>query len=292
MVIPLVIISLYFSYHGAFWDFIDGLILFNIVHLNRPWDTSLLNIVAGIVGALLSGYTTMIVPMLMGFASILLVLMRRMRMFKNDLFMWLRSDRFAILLLSFPFPFLWSLLDFQWYPDFYVFLPYAAIGFGWFLHQALSAIAMKSGITVLSRKLFFMLLCGILVFTATVNYHLTTSDGMRLQQQWANEITARFGENIRCLSIGIPQALVLLHEKNPNPYVFIINGIDNYIDAKTSDGIDGWIAEVEQYEPDVIFYGPTNGRFVSKLESWLESTYRTTTIGEWKIYFSDRASLN
>jgi hypothetical protein len=234
----------------------------------------------------------MFIPILLGFVGIFLLFIKRMRLFKNELSTWLTNDHFTIVLLSFPLPFLWSVLDFQWYPDFYVFLPYAAIGFGWVMKLTLSVAVGKDDLTSLSRKLLFVIFCSMLVLTAIANYHLTASDGLRVQQQWASEITARFGKDAKYVSIGVPQALVLLHETNPNPYAFIISGIDDYIEAKTPDGMEGWIAEVEQYEPDVIFYSPINGRFVSKIESWLESTYRTTKIGEWKTYFSDRASLN
>src|SRR3712207_9105294 len=39
-------------------------------------------------------------------------------------------ETFAPVLLSLPFPVIWSMMDFQGYPDFFVFIPYVAIGFG------------------------------------------------------------------------------------------------------------------------------------------------------------------
>ena len=43
----------------------------------------------------------------------------------------------AAFLLSFLAPVIWSVLDFQGYPDFFVFLPYFAISFAWMVFLTL-----------------------------------------------------------------------------------------------------------------------------------------------------------
>lgn len=284
ILIPLIVISLYFLYKGAFFEFVDGFTLFNINHLNRPGDTSLLAIFIRILSAVFAGYATMVIPILLGFAAILMVFIWRIRLHKSSTILWLSEDHFSALLISFPIPFVWSMLDFQWYADFFIFLPYAAVGFGWLLHNALRGIANLDQITTSTENAFFLIICGVLIIAAFANYRRTASKELDLQIVWSNEVTSRFGSDVKLVSIGVPEALVLLHKTNPNPYVFIINGIDNQIDAKTPGGFDGWLENLWRYQPDIIFYGSTNGKLKPKLEKWLESHYQETTIGEWKTY--------
>lgn len=115
----------YFYYHGALYDFLDGFVLFNFLFLERGSFSA-----AALLGTAASNiilpYSTMLVPILIGLVVIL-------RLYFQRPFEY----RFLPILLSFPAPVLWSLRDFQLADDFYVFLPYAAIGFGGFLAAAI-----------------------------------------------------------------------------------------------------------------------------------------------------------
>jgi hypothetical protein len=202
---------------------------------------------------------------------------------------WLSRDRFCALLTSLPFPLLWSALDFQWYPDFYVFLPYAAIGCGWLLHLAFRGLDQRAVKTSLVRNCCFVAACLVLLGVATYHYRHTASTELELQRAWANEAVSSYGDGGKLVSIGLPEALVLLHETNPNPYVFIINGIDNRIEATATGGFTGWLVKLIQYDPQVIFYGSTRGRFVPQLEDWIAGRYVKTTVGEWTVYVKDPA---
>lgn len=177
------------------------------------------------------------------------------------------------------------MLDYQGYADFYVFLPYAAIGFGWLLFSVFHVVNNISKITAVTKELFFLMLCGVLIISATVDYRARAPKRLELQKAWANEAASLvLGADIKTVSIGNPQALVLLHKTNPNPYIFVINGIDNHIHANTPGGFDGWLESLRLYDPDIIFYGATDGKFKPKLEYWLGSLYQEKTIGKWTVY--------
>jgi len=81
--------------------------------------------------------------------------------------------------------------------------------------------------------------------------------------------------------------MVLLHKTNPNPYLFIIAGIDNKIDATTPSGFEGWLEELERYDPSVIALGPIGGKFKPMLTDWLQSHYRETKVGDWTLFVKD-----
>ena len=79
--------------------------------------------------------------------------------------------------------------------------------------------------------------------------------------------------------------MVLLHRTNPNPYLFIMNGVDNKINADTPGGFDGWLRQIETYSIDVIVAGrQIKGKFVPKLFAWLKKHYNKRMIGGWTIY--------
>lgn len=276
--IPVIIVSLYFLYKGGFYEFVDVTILFNMRYLERIPSSPLEHIVRPI-RAVYTGYATMMIPIILGILMVCIMYMWRIKLHEGSIPSLISKDRFAALLISFPAPILWSVLDFQDCPDFYVFLPYVAIGFGWLLCLALDQIAAKDiGLTV--QKTYFLLLCVALVGSAAVYYRRTAENGLVKQYQWAQNVECLLGEDGKFVSIGLPEILVLLHMTNPNPYVYINGGIDNRINANTPGGFDGWLEELGRYDPSVIALGPTDGRFKGKLMNWLQTHYQETKVDE------------
>src|SRR5690606_25294717 len=106
--IPLLIVSGYFIYKDAFYDFLDGTFLFNITNLERP-DASILSNIRNFFRAVYQGYITMTIPISLGFLAILLMGIWRIKLHGNNFPVWLSQDRFAVMFLSFPIPFVWSM---------------------------------------------------------------------------------------------------------------------------------------------------------------------------------------
>jgi hypothetical protein len=159
-------------------------------------------------------------------------------------------------------------------------LPYIAVGLAWALAPGYRALG-KAGKAV--QTVGLVLVCAILIYSAAYNYRQTTSADLALQRAWAKEAVARYGAE-RVLSIGVPEAMVVLHRTNPTPYLFVINGIDNRIEATTPGGFEGWLDQLAAYDPDVIFYGSARGRFAPRLEEWIKDRYQRATAGEWTLY--------
>ncbi len=280
--VPLLVIGGYFLFEGAFNDFVDGTFLFNITHLERP-STSIFTNIRNMFRAVYLGYTTMAIPIALGFLAILMMSIWRIQKHKT-IRSWLSEDRFAILLLSFPIPFIWSVMDFQDYPDFFVFLPYAAIGFGWLLYTTVQNLEKAFEIPKMAARGFIFVTCVVLIGAAAVNYKTTATEELNAQKAWADEVVRRFGDDVKIASIGVPEALVLLHKTNPNPYAFIIYGIDNRIHAKSEGGFDGWLEQLKAYNPMLVFFGVTHGKHIPKLEVWLAESYNKSSIGEWEVF--------
>lgn len=284
--LPLALITIYFVIQDAFVDFWGGMFLFNLSYLNRT-GTSLVGNIKGFLAAIYEGYPTVSIPILIGFLAIIFIFFRRLQQHQNRFFVWLAEDHFAGLLLTFPVPFFWSLLDFQGYADFYIFLPYAAIGFGWFLQQALQAVAQQESVAPIMKHLLFIGVCLALVGGAAMYYAKTANNDLQTQQEWANQTANAYGINGKTIAINVPEAMVLLHRANPDPYVFVKNGIDEWIETAVPGGFTGWLSDLQTYNPSVIFYREAPGKHMPSLEAWLASEFQKKMVGNWTIYVKE-----
>lgn len=284
ILIPIVVISLYFLHKGALSDLVDGAILFHLNYLERG-PSSLLNHLRGPIRAVYVGFTVMAIPIALGFLVVCMTYMWRMKLHGGSILRLLARDRFAALLLSFPALVIWSLLDFQGYGDFFVLLPYVAIGFGWLLYLALEGLMKTVDIRPALQMTWFLVLCATLIGSAAMNYYVTAENGLDDQRQWAQWVESRFGRDSKIVSIGEPSILVLLHSTNPNPYVYIISGFHNRIEAKTPGGFEGWLEELEREDLSVIALGKVRPSQVrTRLIAWLETRYQETHVGEWTLF--------
>lgn len=286
VLIPLVIVSLYFWYKGALYDLVDGTILFNLYHLERtPYP--LLKHITRPIWLVFTYYSSMALPIFIGFFMVFVMYVWRSRLYGSSFVNLVRKDPFSALLLSFPICIILSLIDLQGYPDLYIFLPYVALGFGWLLHVALDSVLKikESGTTI--QKVFLFLLCVILLGSAAYNYVVTANHGLRAQRQRAQQIESQFGAEAKIVSIGVPEILALLNKTNPNRYVFITGGVYNKINATTPGGFEGWLDELERYDPSVIAYRESGGRFKPMLMQWLLRHYQKTKVGTWTLFVRD-----
>jgi hypothetical protein len=302
---PLLVIVGYFYYYGALGELLDGVVLFNALYLTRGdytttplvymvvsdptlsqtlLDPSLLwESVSGVV----LPYITMLGPIVIGLAMII-------RLY----FLKPYQYRFAPILLSLPAPFLWAFIDFALSEDFFVYLPYVAIGFGAFA----ASMTQRTKTPWLVGILLGMLLLGIAIANTFEEVNapaakklLATNISLSEQREGASQIEERFGKDIRIASVNSPQVLALLHRENPNPYLFITAGIDRYIDAKEPGGFKSWLEGLET--SDVIsFFGegqallPGDEASIEHREEllgWLGSHYHIEKIGPWYVFVKD-----
>ena len=298
---PLVATVGYFYYYGALRDLLEGVILFNARYLTRGtftttplilrsfsqplsswWETPVSNIVIP--------YSTMLVPIVIGLTMILRLYFRRPFEY-----------RFAPILLSFPLPPLWALLDFQLSDDFFVYLPYVAVGFGAFVALVSYRLKMPRLVGLLAGALLLAMAFANtldIVSAPAANRVLGTDVTLSQQREGALEIENEFGEDANLASINSPQVLVLLHRKNANPYLFITAGIDKEIDAKWPGGFEGWLQGLEG--SDVIsFFGEgqsllpgaeSTPEHREELIDWLDARYHMEEIGPWYLLVKNSPS--
>lgn len=310
--LPVALVTACFYLWGALYELVNGAVLFNIRYLDQE-QLSVVSQIVRAAEAIFVGYSSVLVPVVIasmlaivviGFVAVIRLYVVRLQRIVADgaPAKELLDSRFAPLLISLPFPVAWSLLDFQGYPDFYVFLPYVALGFGGAVDLAVRRLSraypasparMRHALsTVFCIALVAIAIVSSMVVVSperrasalTVQQHGISPTDLQDQRQAAREIERRYGEDARIVSIGVPQLLVLLHETNPNPYAFVVRGIDQKIAETTPGGFEGWLQELQSYNPDVIALGPTTGDYEPMLLKWLHANYERERIGPWVLY--------
>lgn len=278
--LPSLLILAYFFYHGAFRDLLDGAVLFTLNELQR--GRPFLEHLRYVRRTLMEGFPYAMVPIGLGFLT--LAWSYPWRRHGRSWRQLLADDPFAGLWLTLPLPLLWSVSDFQGYDDFFIFLPYVAVGFGGLLfHLARWWSAQRP---VLYRALLGLFIAAMLVPSALFYNAKRNQIGRYLdqQKQWAQTIEKELVGQGTLMSIGTPELMVVSHRRNAHRYLYIVEGIDSFIDDKTPGGFAGWLADIEKTAPAAIGFKYSPGQHMERLQRWLADHYRETRVGDWTLY--------
>jgi hypothetical protein len=279
--LPVAATVAYFAAVGGLAELAEGVALFNLTYLDRPAIAISTRLWAPVL-SVIRGYPQTALPIAIGLGAILFAYLRPVAVAgTGGLRAWLGSP-FAPLLVTFPAPVLWSLLDYQDYPDFYPFLAYAAFGFAWACEGALSSIAARW------RALASHALTATLVLALTAGsialYRSTSERGLVSQRRAAEEVTRILGPQARVASIGVPQVLVLLRARNPSRYVMLDDGTERLIEDTHPGGIQGWLAHMERARPDVVTVAGLGLRRRNEVLRWLQTHYTYHRVGPWSFF--------
>jgi hypothetical protein len=275
------VLSAYFIYMGAFQEFLDGSFLVQLFFMER---TARQNMLSPIIYWIKTGFP---------FSSSLIVLglMCIVPYFACEAWKHWTNNRsvgpeLAYLLMLIMFT-VWSLLDFQGYPDFFVFLPFAALGIQLILQNLSSVFGEMFGFGARHRDLAaqLVLVCFLLAAPYFAFVRSWAAVGPTLSEQIyqiESIISKALGDgdigNKQVLVLEIPEILALLRLENNTPYIVQMHGIDRYLASKFSDGIQGWFDAMEAGEPDLLIirtgrlkmYSPENEKAVL---NWLNSSF-------------------
>ncbi len=261
--LPVVATVLYYAVHGALFELADGLLLFNLSGLEN--EATLVQNVKSLVATSAFAFKAAGVTIPLGVAAMLLLSARCLRE-RNA--RW-AAEPSAVVLLTFPAPVLWSSLDFQGFPDFFCFLPYTALGFGWLLWCALE----RASVGALGRALVVLVLAG----TGAVGYRVFASDHLEEQRAATEALAERYGADARLVSVGAPQAMALLGQRGPTRYLYMMRGIYNHVERRVEGGFAGWLEDLSEYDPDAVVTSDSArsemGPHAEHFDAWLEAGF-------------------
>jgi hypothetical protein len=180
--------------------------------------------------------------------------------------------------------FVWSMIDYQGYPDFFPFLPYAALGI------VVAADKFVAWLGARGAKLAGVLAIAALMILPGLNVALANKlsrqspvwhDGLQKQRrayaQVVDPARADCRDMCRIVVIGLPEVPALLGFKALSR--FILNdwgGTDAFIASGYANGFQGWLDELQAAKPDLVVakttefdnYSAANHRLVM---DWLGS---------------------
>ncbi|RYP85352.1 hypothetical protein EKO23_12785 [Nocardioides guangzhouensis] len=239
----------YFVAVGAVRDFVDAFVVINLRYtpaqpmssakLSFAWDN------------LLRGYGASVWLILVGLVAMVVVAALGARGWRR-----LPEDGPAATVVALGpavlVGTLWTMRDFDGWPDAFPLLPFAALGIGGMLALTLHRLPVRA---VLVTTLVWSL--------ATTGLALGLSlDGRsdRLDVQRASVArTLRVLPDATMFSVQAPQPLVLAGRHNPSKYQMFSNGLLAYLDDTWPGGVDGYRAWILERQPDLIALGKTGG---------------------------------
>ncbi len=285
--IPVAVVVAIFVALGAFGALFEATVLDVLeFRAGATGKRSLADRLTDPVQAVRAGYAQLAAPIVLGFSVIAAAYAWR-RAVAGSWSAAFARDPWAVVLLTFPAPFLWSLVDFQTYPDFYPFLPYAALGFGVLLALASGGEALAK----IHRHAPAALVATLVTALALLALSIATparGNALSRQRAGADGIVAAFGADTRMVSVGAPELLVLLERPNPNRYPYVVSFVDKAIDRKTPGGFRAWVDELADFDADVVLSGRTDGALIEPLERYLAENFTPREFPPWTVLVRDR----
>ncbi len=291
--LPVSLTSLYFASHGALSELIDGALLSHLESGRRA--ATLLGTWGSMLESLFRGFGGASFIVALGLLMIGVIAIWRWQNLPEPTLRALAADRFGPLLLTFPLPVLWSLWDFQAYPDFFVFLPYAAVGFGWLLTLGLEMVTENTGIEGRGRKLLPIGAAVFMLLLAAGHYDFglqvrRAGLGTRLpeQQRALKELMLEYGQDTRVLSVGVPQAMALLKQRNPTRFLGPTPRFASRIETRVDGGFAAWLDEVRQSQPELLFVQPHLERSFDERQArlwgrWIQGYEEIPRVGGFRV---------
>ena len=269
LIIPYLLIIIYFAAHNALPSFIDGYILFHLK--NKARLTAGVFRLGRILLSLHTGYPQMRIPILTGMLFLLYQFIKTLFENRFDLKRTITHPLFSIH-LTFILCTAWSLYDYQGPVDFFLLLPYSALGFAKLLDIIVNSAPRQT--KVLLTALFSIFLLLLASISAINNSCKNTIKTLQEQKTFAHNLTGSLLSCDNILSIDFAEILVLANRKNCQPYNFVDSGVFQRIAYWNNGGVNGWIEGIKQSSPDLVLLNAhyaKNHFYIKRICNWIEN---------------------
>lgn len=175
---------------------------------------------------------------------------------------------------------IFSVSDFQGYPDVFPLLPYAALGIGGALGLGVKAMPLGR-----ARQLAGGVGIAATAALAVLTWHdYSTAAGshklLRPEQQVAaNRLSRLAGPRGTIWTLGNPAVLVFTHRRNPSRFIYLNAGFDAYVAQHTPGGLRGFADQILSSRPAVIEVDHWDSRRSPIVLARLQSAYRPRFLG-------------
>jgi 4-amino-4-deoxy-L-arabinose transferase-like glycosyltransferase len=280
IVIPLGATAIYYATEGALADLYDATIDYPLTGVESKERSNQLQHIASVVNR---DYPTTKIVFWAGLAILLALAVARAARPPAGRHRSLLCDPYLIAVIpAFIAIFVFSLTDFQGYPDVYPLLPFSALGIGagfWLLHAA----TVNGHFAVVAAALSGAAIAAMVVASFFVYSRAGAGlSELTQQRQAAAALNRLLGPDDTMISLGNPMPLVLTQRANPSPFIYLEAGVDQWAIDHRFGTFANWTKQIEAANPAVVVLArPTVsrrwGRWISpvqgEMRAWLAANY-------------------
>jgi hypothetical protein len=286
---PVLLTVVYFASAGALGRFLEATVAYPMTGVVRPHE-SVPSRLLRVVEVVNRYYDASAVLFWVGIVLLVALVVGRLVGGRGDLIGTLRDPLVCVVGVTLAAEVAYAATDFQGYPDVYPFLVYAALGFG----GAVPLVAAR--LTTLRARRFAAGSAAVatvaLVAASAVSFSRDPwhNDGLLDQRADACAL-ARIAIPGRPLySLGEPTPLVLAHRRNPDRFVFLEAGVDQWKVDHTKGGFDGWTRQIAAAGPSVVVVAGWHKEMTLQMHAWLTGHgLRRTFVGPWRTFVEPAA---
>ena len=280
--IPGAVTVLYFIVVGAFRELFETAFVLPLFGTTRPDQGGIFDQILHIFEAVARGYGWSSLFFWAGIGFVLALAGYRIWQARGGYGALGRDPLIVVVAIPLLFFILFSLFDFQGYPDAYPFLPLAAFGI---------ATAVAIGLKLMEhrgQRAVALAIAGtgamlVVVLTwAGYGQARPAAEALGLVAQRASAAAADrlLGSDGTFWALGDPSLLVLMQRRNPSPEIYMAAGVDAWVIERKPGGFDGWTAEIAAAEPDMVVLDGWHGANAARMRQWLRSQFERIRIGE------------
>ena len=203
----------------------------------------------------------------------------------------LTRSPWSVIFLGFIMLVGFSILDFQIYGDAYPLLPFIALGLGFVLERALTALTGPESLIRPGQRPLAAALVALALFSPTVVFvKFHPGRGLAEQQRISREIADRLGDGtIQC--INAPQILCLAELKNATRYAILSGRLLGFVEDHEPGGVDGLLRSMGR--ADLVVCYVSDCEQMPCVYDRVKRNYRLwRTYEKWEVYERPRAAEN
>jgi hypothetical protein len=286
--IPVGVVAGYFLLTGALGRFIQAAVVFPATGVERPPET-LHERLTRITTVVHDSYAFSGVLLWIGIVVLVVLTLAHLLRHRHAPGRALRHP-LLVVLITLVAMLGYAAFDFQGAADVFPLLPYGALGMG-----GAAAVIMKLPIPSWTRgAATATALVGVAVLAAFswswFTNQPTDRAALRAQQADGCAVDRILGHGGNLYALGDPTPLVITHRRNPDRYIYLGSGVDQWKIDHTAGGFDGWIRQIEAPDNSVI----TIGRWVSTVQKSVElrlrqDGYSSAYLGSWHVFLTQAA---
>jgi 4-amino-4-deoxy-L-arabinose transferase-like glycosyltransferase len=279
-VIPLAAVTLYFLIAGALPQFIETAVTFPLTGVQRGHETlhEHFDVIADTVAG---DYGKTQVLFWAGLVALFGLVVPRWRGRDGGALRRAIADPYVfVVITSFVLLLLFSLRDFQGYPDLYPLLPYSALGVGGVAAVLVGLLARRSlgRVAAVGALVASAVLVGLTWHWYSIPESRDTALVRQRGDAAAIERMLNPGETLYAL--GDPTILVLTKRRNPSRFIYLGSGVSEWVVKHTPGGMAGWEARIRASDPAVVVIAGWEGPRKDQIERMLRRTYEAGYVGK------------